>query len=117
QLTTDYDFVQREHLRSSGWSLQLDGTKVNLRDYDGFTISQIDISGLLTGDLSVTIDDTDPQDPELVFKQDGVEVGRVPASALLAGVARSATLQNYEILFRDIDNTTVYSVDIEPALS
>src|SRR5699024_11020129 len=62
------------------------------------------------------IDDTDPADPELVFSQDGVEVGRIPASALLTGVVNTGELVGKQLHFKDRTGTVVINIDLSPVL-
>src|SRR5699024_917234 len=116
--TLGKDYTQMEDLWKAGFSIQFlsNEYKLVLRRKDDFIISEVDLSSLVSGDLDVSIDDTDPLDPEIVFKQNGVEVGRVPASSLLAGVVRSGELVGKEIHFKDRTGTIIINIDLSPVL-
>lgn len=114
--TADEDYAQIKNVNDAGHSLKplQAEMKIALMAKDGTTVlSEADLSWLATGDLAIIIDDTDPENPELVFTQGGLEVARIPASTLLTGVARSADLSGYKIQFKDGSNTVVYSVDLQ----
>lgn len=104
--------VLADYINSSVWGGQwLSGSmELALVNKNRTVIERIDLSSLATGDLQVTVDDTDPLNPVLVFKQNGTEVGRVPASSLLSGVARDATLNGMTLQFKDLSGTVVYEV-------
>lgn len=111
------DFAQIADVNKAGFGLisMQSEMKIGLVAKDGTTLlDDVDVSWLASGDLAVTIDDTDPNNPELVFSQNGVEVARIPASTLLSGVARSANLSNYILQFKDGTGAVVYSVNLEP---
>ena len=114
--TMKEDYAQIKNVNDSGWGLLplQSEMKIALTAKDGTTVlSSIDVSWLASGDLAVSIDDTDPENPELVFSQGGVEVARIPANTLLSGVVRGGDLSGYKLQFKDGGNTVLFDIDLE----
>lgn len=112
---SDEDYVQNEHLEKSAYDISLTNQKLKLLDKNENEIGEVDLSPLLTGDLNVYIDDSGST-PEIVFEQDGVEVGRIDAAQLLTGTVTRCTLDGYKLRFKDVDDDTVCAIDLEEIL-
>ena len=110
------DFAQIADVRTMGYRLVFisSSQEIELRDYNDVVLNKIDVSSLSTGDLVIEIDETDVNNPEIVFKQDGEEVGRIPASTLLSGVPRTLEFTGGKLILRDGQGVNVSEVNLQP---
>lgn len=109
----DKQYAEKEYVDETfGHDISFSSGKLKLYDKNDDKLQEVDLSSLSAGDLEVSIDDSGDE-PEIVLKQDGDEVGRIPSGDLLENVVVDGKLDDDTLKFYDNSNDKIFEIELE----
>lgn len=105
-------YAKKTYVDTFGNRISFANGNLKMFDADNNLLSNVDLTSLSAGNLQVTIDKSNPSNPEIVFKQDGVEIGRIAANTLLTGTVVNGEIVGDKLKFYDTSSTLVFDIDL-----